>query len=211
MADFCTVADVEEFLQVDISSDADKLASCQRAISEASEAIRNYCRQQIDLVEDDAYSFDVATARQTRLFLPELPVVSVASVVEDGETLVEGADEDYQLGLHGILYRKNGYWACGVQIVTVTYSHGYDAYDGLPQDIVDVCTRAASRAYQAGLKAADAEGVPGIGAKSLGDYSVTYQAENAGGIGEGVMGASAARMLLLSEKDVLNRYRVKGA
>jgi len=30
-----------------------------------------------------------------------------------------------------------------------------------------------------------------------------------GGIGEGVMGASAARMLLRSEKDILNRYRLK--
>src|SRR5690606_9607219 len=111
--------------------------------------------------------------------------------------------EDYQLGNHGILHRVGGYWTQGVQIVTVTYTHGY-GYDALPQDIVDVATRAASRAFQAGLKAADSDGVPGVAGKSLGDYSVNFQAENAGGVGEGVMGASAARMLLLSEKDILN-------
>ncbi|HOU22666.1 MAG TPA: hypothetical protein PLN42_00275 [Anaerolineae bacterium] len=206
MADFCTVADVAAFLQVEIS-DAAKVASCERAITEASESIRNYCRQQIDLVAGDQVALDVATSRCTKLFLPELPVVSVAAVVEDGETLVEGADEDYQLGSYGILYRRNGYWAQGVQVVEVTYTHGYAT---IPQDVVDVATRAASRAYQAALKAADAGGVPGVASKSLGDYSVSFQAEQGGGVGEGVMGASAARMLLLSEKDILNRYRVKG-
>lgn len=204
MADFCTVADVEDLLQRAIS-DADQVDSCERAISEASEAIRNCCRQQLDLVEDDEVTFDVPRARCTKLFLPELPVVSVASVVEDGEILVEG--RDYQLGNHGVLHRKGGYWAQGVQIVVVTYTHGYSS---IPQDVVDVCTRAASRAFQAGLKAADGDGVPGVASKALGDYSVSFQAEQGGGVGEGVMGASAARMLLLSEKDILNRYRIKG-
>lgn len=207
MADFCTVGDVEEFLQLDIASDADKNTACERAITEATNAIKNYCRQELELSSDDEYTFDVASTRCTKLFLPELPVVSVASVVEDGETLTEGDDEDYQLGNHGILYRKGDYWAQGVQVVVVIYTHGYST---IPQDIVDVCTRAASRAYQAGLKASDADGVPGIASKSLGDYSVSFQAEMGGGVGEGVMGASASRMLLLSEKDVLNKYRVKG-
>lgn len=206
MADFCTVQDVEDFLQLDIVGDATKLAACQQAIDHVTEAIRNYCHQQIDLVEDDAYTFDVP-ARRTKLFLPELPVVSVASVVEDGETLVEGSDEDYQLGRNGILYRVGAYWTAGVQIVTVTYTHGYDPYDGLPDDLVDVATRAASRAYQAGLRAADADGVPGIASKSLGDFSVSFGAETGGGVSEGVLGASAARILLLSEKDMLDRYR----
>lgn len=208
MADFCTVADVEDFLQVDIASDEDKAAACARAIEEATAAIQNYCRQEIELVEDDSYTFDVPISRLTKLFLPELPVVSVASVVEDGDTLTEGADEDYQIGNLGILYRQGGYWAQGVQIVTVTYTHGYN---DLPDEIEAVCVRAASRAFQAGLKAADGEGVPGIASKGLGDFNVAFQAEQGGGMGEGVMGASASRMLLLSEKDMLNRYRVKGA
>jgi hypothetical protein len=72
-----------------------------------------------------------------------------------------------------------------------------------------VCVRAASRGYQAGLRAADSEGVLGVASKALGDFSVSYASEAGGGAGEGVMGASAARMLLLSEKDMLNRYRIK--
>ena len=93
----------------------------------------------------------------------------------------------------------------GIQIIQIAYSHGYAV---IPDDIVAVCVRAASRAYQAGLKSADGEGVPGIASKSLGDFSVSYQSEGGGGMGEGVMGASAARLLLLSEKDILDNYRI---
>ena len=201
---FCEVADIEAFLQESVP--AAKTTSAQRAISEATEAIRNYCRQWILLESDDAYTFDVGP-RVTRLFLPELPVVSVASVVEDGTTLTEGSDEDYQLGNHGILHRVSNYWEPGVQMVVVTYDHGY-AQAELPQDIVDVCTRAASRAYQAGLMSDAVGAVAGVQAMGLGDYNVTYGLGGGGGIGEGVMGASAARLLLMSEKDVLDKYRV---
>lgn len=204
MADFCTVQDVENFLQIEITAD-DKVASVQQAITWATEAIRNYCHQHIDLVTDDVITLDCAGG--TRVFLPELPVVEVSEVVEDGEVLVEGAEEDYQLGQHGILHRVGQDWMAGIQVIEVTYTHGYDAYDSLPDDIVAVATRAAARAYQAGLKASETEGVPGVSAMSLGDYSVTYSSEAGGGVGEGLMGASGARTLLLSEKDILNRYR----
>ena len=104
------------------------------------------------------------------------------------------------LGNYGQLWRVNRRWAVGNQIVTVTYTHGYST---IPDDIVAVCTRAAARAYQAGLRAEDAGGVPGVASKALGDFSVSFAAEGS----EGVMGVSAARMLLLSEKDMLNKYR----
>lgn len=199
MADFCTVRNVEEFLRREIS-DLDAIRSCQRAVTAATEAIRNYCHQYIERVEDDTWTFDVRPARWN-LFLPELPVTEVSSVVEDDETL--DADE-YELGLYGQLWRVGRRWAEGIQIVTVTYTHGYAT---IPDDIVDVCTRAAARAYQAGLRSEDSEGVPGVASKSLGDYAVSFVGETGGGMGEGVMGASAARMLLLSEKDMLARYR----
>jgi len=202
MANFCTVQDVENFLQITITG-ADKVASVVRAITEATEAIRNYCHQHIDEVVDDIVTLDCAGG--TRVFLPELPVTQVAEVIEDEEALV--VEDDYLLGQFGILHRVDQDWAMGIQIVTIVYTHGYDAYDSLPDDIVAVCTRAASRAYQAGLKAAETAGVPGVSAMSLGDYSVSYASEAGGGVGEGLMGASGARMLLLSEKDILNRYR----
>lgn len=202
MADFCTVQDVKNLLQIEITTAA-RIASCQRAIAEATEAIRNYCHQHIDLVEDDEITLDCVGG--TRLFLPELPVTGVAEVIEDGEILDE--DDDYKLGQHGILHRVGQDWAAGVQIITVTYTHGYDAYDSLPDDLVAVATRAAARSYQAGLKASETKGVPGVAAMGLGDYSVSFASEAGGGVGEGLMGVSGARMLLLSEKDILDRYR----
>ena len=203
MANFCEMRAVTDLLQRAIT-DTDEAVSCQRAITEASAAIRNYCHQYIELVEDEAVTFDVWAACW-RLFLPELPVVSVASVVEDDEAL--DVDDDYQLANHGQLVRVGRRWPVGVQIVTVTYTHGYAT---IPDDIAAVCARAAARRFQAGLKAADSDGVPGITAKALGDFSVSFTSEAGGGMGEGLMGVSGARMLLLSEKDVLDRYRYVG-
>jgi len=203
VADFCGIEDIEAFLQVEIT-EAAQIASAQRAITEATAAIRNYCQQVLERVEDDVITLDCRGG--TRIYLPELPVVEVSEVIEDGELLVEGTD--YQLGQFGILHRLGGArWSAGVQNVEITYTHGYDVYDGLPDEIEGVCTRAAARAYQAGLRAAEMEGVPGVASKQLGDYAVSYTPEMGGGAGEGVMGASASRMMLLSEKDVLNKYR----
>jgi len=199
VADFCTVEDVENLLQIEII-DADKIASVERAIGEATQAIRNYCHQYIELVTDDEITLDCAGG--SRLFLPELPVISVSEVIEDDEILT--VDDDYKLGQYGILHRVDCDWEAGIQIVTITYTHGYAV---IPDDVVAVATRAAARVYQVGLRNADTDGVPGISAKSLGDYSVSYASESSGGVGEGLMGVSGARMLLLSEKDILDRYR----
>lgn len=202
MANFADVGDVANFLQLAITT-VEQEAAAHRALEEATAAIRNYCRQEIELVEDEEITLDVAAGRR-RLLLPQLPVVEVSAVVEDEETLT--VTDHYKLGQHGILHRVGCCWREGVQIVTVTYSHGYE---DIPDDIVAVCTRAAARAYQAGLKAADAEGVPGIASKSLGDFSVAFNAEGSVNSGEAVLGASAARMLLMSEKEILDRYRLK--
>jgi len=196
---FCEVQDVERFLQLSVPTA--KLASMQVAIDAATAAIRNYCQQQISQVNNDVVTLDGPGG--VRLFLPELPVGSVGSVIEDGETLT--VTDDYQVGAHGVLHRVAAVWAAGVQNVSVTYTHGYA---GIPEDIMAVCMRAASRAYQAGLKAEELGGVPGVASKSLGDYSVSFGSEQGGGAGgESVLGASASPLLLRSEKEILNRYR----
>lgn len=200
MADFCTVGDVEKLLNLTITGDADNVASCERAIAAATEAIKNYCQQNIEQVEGDELTLDCDGGDM--LFLPELPVTDVASVVEDDETLT--VTDDYILGQYGILYRVGQDWVSGTQIITVTYTHGYST---IPTDIEDVATRSAARVYQAGLRAKELSGVTGVASLSLGDYSVSYGSEHGGGVGEGVMGVSAARALLLSEKDILDRYR----
>lgn len=201
MAYFCAISDVENFLQVTIA-DA-KRYGVLRAIAAVTEEIQNYTRQQIEYKADDEVTLDVEAGR-TKIMLPELPVISVSKVVEDGDELTAGSDEDYQLGQYGILHRVNGEWEAGIQILVVTYTHGYST---IPDDIRDVAARAVARAYQAGLKAAEVEGLTGVQALSLGDYSVQFGSEQAGGTGDSSLGASAAPMLLRSEKEMLHKYR----
>jgi len=199
---FCTLEQIEAFLQIDVPSG--RYGAIERAIDEATAAIQDYTGQTLDQVDDDEVTLDCVGG--TRILLPELPVISVSSVIEDDEALDE--DDDWKLGQHGILHRIGGPWAAGVQIITVTYSHGYDS-DSIPQLIQDVATRAAARAYQAGVRAAEVGAVPGVNAVSLGDYSVSFGSEQSVGAGEAVLGASAAPILLRSEKERLNRWRVK--
>jgi hypothetical protein len=202
MADFCTVDDLEELLQIPIEG-VEQIASAGRAIKEATAAIRNYCHQYLELVEDEEITLDNCLYG-TKLFLPELPVVSVSSVEEDGETLA--VTTDYKLGQYGILHRVNRRWARGIQIITVTYTHGHET---LPDDVVQVAVRAAARSFQAGLKSAEMDGISGVSSRALGDFSEAFSSEAGGGISEGIMGVSGARILLLSEKDILDEYRYK--
>jgi hypothetical protein len=90
----------------------------------------------------------------------------------------------------------------GIQIIEIVYDHGFAV---IPDDIISIATRAASRAYQAGLRAEEMSGISGVTALSLGDYSVSFGGE---GAGEGVLGASAAPLLLKSEKERLDKYRL---
>ena len=194
MAAFCTIDDLEAFLQVVI---ADGNASALAAIASASAAIQNYCRQTISQVVSDALTLTVPECRRT-ILLPEQPVTAISSVVEDGTTLTVG--DDYQWSQSGLLTRQGRDWASGWQDVVVTYTHGYAV---TPEDLKSVCVQAAARAYRAGLASAATGGVPGIQSEQAdGDYSVTFAAQAAGS------GASSPPLLLQSEKDQLSRYRV---
>ena len=196
---YCTVADVAAFLQVSIAADN---ASCLAAIEDATAAIEEHCEQTLELVEDEEITLDVGE-RQTKLFLPCFPVTEVSEVEEDGTVLT--VDDNYKLGSHGILHRVSDYWYPGVQTVKVTYSHGYAT---IPQIVKTVCARAAGRAYQAGLRAAAVAGAAGVQGQTLGAYSVTFGSEVGGGSSEGgTLGASAAPILLPSERRYLDRYK----
>lgn len=210
MVQFARVQDVAHLLRITIDPDD---TGVNMALTQVSAAMQNYCRQTLYLVADDVVTLDVGPD-QRRIFLPELPIVSVASVVEDGEALVAGIDEDYQLGADGVLYRRSGrgYWTPGIGIAVVTYTHGYPLdydFDGWPDDLRGVCARAAARQFQAGLRAAETGAVPGVASTTIGDYSVNYGSETASGGRETVLGVSAPPMLLRSEKEILDRYRLK--
>jgi len=193
MSAFCTQADLEMLLQIDLTGHE---AAAVAAIMEASAYIQTYTKQTLEQVEDDDATFD-GRGTDRRLFLPQLPVTKIAEVVEDDEPLT--VDEDYKLGAHGILWRIGAYWAEGIQNITVTYTHGYAT---IPDVIAAVCARVAARIYQAGLKAAQNGGISGVQAMTLGDYSVTYVS----GADESVQGVSAVPPLLPGEMALLDRY-----
>jgi len=190
---FCRQADLEDLLQMDLIGHEAAVAA---AIVEASSYIQAYTKQTIERVEDDKVTFD-GKGRDRRLFLPQLPVIEVTEVIEDDETLTAG--DDYKLGAHGILWRIGGYWAEGIQNITVTYTHGYAT---VPNVIAAVCARVAARIYQAGVKAAQNGGIAGVQATTLGDYSVTYVSS----ADESAQGVSAVPPLLPGEMALLDGY-----
>jgi hypothetical protein len=206
---FARVQDVADLLRITIDP-AD--TGVLRALAEATAAIQNYTRQTLALVADDEVTFDMACGQQI-LFLPQVPVVSVASVEEDGEALVAGRDEDYLLSgskLHRM--PKGAAWREGIQIVTVTYTHGFPLdydFDGWPDDIRGVCTRMAARVFQAGITAAETGGASGASGTTIGDYQVSYGATAQVSPSGSLLGASAAPILLRSEKEILDRYKYK--
>lgn len=199
MPNFATVADVELVLLRPIT-DADEIAAVDFALLVVSAAVRNYTKQLIDPAEGDVKTFVQVWGRI--LFLPELPVIEICSIVEDGTLLV--AETDYVLGDFGMVYRRGRWWCRGLNKIVVEYDHGWDP---IPDDIRGVTARAASRLFQAGLRAEDTGGVLGVASKSLGDFSVSYVADGSGA--DGTLGASGARLLILSEKDLLDNYRLK--
>ena len=197
--DFCKISDIEALLQITVEP-----AYAKRAIVEAKAAIQNYTNQTIELTIGDVVTLD-GQGLGTKLFLPELPVVSVTSIVEEDETLV--VVTDYKLGRYGIVHRLVvTSWYPGFSNIVVTYTHGYTT---IPQEVQDVCARAASRIYQAGLKSANLEGMVGVLNYTLGDYSINWSSEATGGVGHGLAGVSSSRFLLPWEKDLLDKYRYK--
>jgi len=134
---FATVADLATFLQRDLS--AVDTATASLLLDLASAAIRDYTGQTLSLVSNDVVTLD--PPQGSRLFLPELPVASVASVVLNGTTLTVATtantsgyyvypNEGYiQYGYgYGYGYRSGswgGAWGWAPRSVVVTYSHGY--------------------------------------------------------------------------------------
>ena len=105
------------------------------------------------------------------LRLPGPPVVSVASVVLDGDTL----DADAWALVDGFLFRVCGWQVCGPlpKPAVVTYTHGLPE---VPADVVDLVCRMAGSAI---LLAEGSEGGSGLAvdrivSERLGDYAVTY-------------------------------------
>lgn len=200
-AALCAVGDLEALIQVPIPAADQDWANA--AIAAASGAIRAYTNQMLTLVEDDEL---VLSGGGGPLLLPELPVVAVSAVSVDGTAL---ASSDFTFEANtGELIRLGTWppalpyptcWAYGYRNVAVTYTHGYDP---LPAEIANVCAEAASRRYLAGRRSALVG--PHARDASLGGV---FQGEDLADT-QGAYGPTALPILLRSEKERLDRYRL---
>jgi hypothetical protein len=201
MNPLCTVQDLSALIQVTVAvDDAPALA----AIAAASAAIRGYFHQALSLVTGDHVVLSPACGR---VLLPELPVVAVSAVSLAG-TVLDPAAYGFEAAT-GELLRFDPlatpppwpiWWDSGFRNVAVTYTHGYAT---LPDDLVNVCARVASRQYLGGLRSA----LVGPHARES-DYAAVYQGEP---IGEtaGAYGPTSAVILTGDEKRTLTPYRVQ--
>lgn len=131
------------------------------------------------------------------IWLTHTPVNTLTSVLVDGVTTTSYS-VDHDLGR--LTRTVNGIprpWAVmKVQSIAVAYNGGYSTP---PADLVDICARAAARAYQAGQAA---EAAPAGGVKQInlsGSDSVTFVDE--------VNDVTSALTLTEEEKQVARYYR----
>lgn len=168
-----TVPDLEKFLQVDITDDAD--AAVLLLIDFADSVITSYCDRRF---EPETSVVEVLDGLGDEvLFLSQWPVTAINSLSEDGSTLVEDTDwffyEDGRLlrGSPEAIDRLK--WSRARKNVVVDYDHGFAS---IPSELQLVSTRLASTMFQAGEAYANAPvGSTGIKSISLdGSDTVEY-------------------------------------
>lgn len=158
------LADPDE-LAVWLGKPADdlKLLSALRA---ATRRFRGAVGHPVTLVTDEVVQLDGGGRRS--LLLPVWPTTAVASVVLDGELLVEHTD--YEWSDTGVLRRLGCAWPDRLRCVEVTYSHGWAV---VPEDIQEAVIDQARSMFTV---------VPGLQSKTVGAQSVTFGAQAAIGV-----------------------------
>ena len=144
----CSVSDVEQFLQVDLNSTV-----------EAS--VTNTFIPYVDSAIKRFLGYDVETATHTEtfdgneqqdLFLRHIPIASITSVTEDGNTLTQGNEDDYVYYDNGRLRRIVVRWS-GIKPknIIVTYVGGYTS-NNMPNNIKLTSARATARLLMTSLQ-----------------------------------------------------------
>ena len=144
----CSVGDVEQFLQVDLNSTVEASVT-NTFIPYVDAAIKRYLGHD---VEQATYTETFDGNEQQDLFLRHVPVASITSITEDGNTLTEGNESDYVYYENGRLRRIVIRWS-GIKPknIVVTYVGGYEAAD-IPEQIKQTSARAAARLIMTSLQ-----------------------------------------------------------
>jgi len=144
----CSYTDVETFLEIDVDSTL-QTHLANTFIPYVDAAIKRFLGYD---VEQATYTETFDGNEQQDLFLRHIPVASITSVVEDGNTLTSGNTKDYVHYDNGKLRRIVIRWS-GIKPknVVVTYVGGYSSSD-IPDQIKLTSARAAARLFMTSLQ-----------------------------------------------------------
>ena len=161
----CSVSDVEQFLQIDLNSTVEASVT-NTFIPYVDAAIKRYLGHD---VEQATYTETFDGNEQQDIFLRHIPIASITSVTEDGNTLTQGNENDYVYYDNGRLRRVVIRWS-GIKPknISVTYVGGY-ASNSIPEQIKFSSARAAARLLMTSLQ---------ISAKSDTGQISTHLADN---------------------------------
>ena len=182
----CSVSDVEQFLQVDLNSTVESSVT-NTFIPYVDSAIKRFLGYD---VEQATHTETFDGNEQQDLFLRHIPIASITSVVEDGNTLVSGNEEDYVHYDNGRLRRIVVRWS-GIKPknIVVTYVGGYAA-NAIPDVIKNTSAKAAARMLMTSLQIGSKADTGQVGShlsdntaastfdipitERIGDYDVAY-------------------------------------
>ncbi len=129
MTTLATVEELGYFLQQSL---AEYESEAEQSLALASAAVRAHCRRTFDYVEDD----EIVLPWRPRIFLPNPPISSIASVE------IDGIEVSYQRDPSGSIYPPDATSDTDVRIV---YTHGFAT---LPDEVRLVTLRLASRIFK---------------------------------------------------------------
>jgi hypothetical protein len=210
---FSTATDVETFALIDFHSDLETHLT-NNIIPLIDDAIREYVGYDVDY----ATHTETFSGNQTKeLFLEQRPVIAVTSIVEDGNTLTYGNQEDFLWYNNGRIRRIGSRWSFAYpDNITVTYTAGYDTGGGtgitLPNAFKYVSARASARLLESQLvmssqqeageivaqSSSQVSNFTAADSESMGDYSISYV---------GNIGMNSVSLLAGADMQILGKYR----
>ena len=181
-----SVTSVERFLQIDVDDTLQNHIEFTY-IPYVDAAIKRFLGYD---VEQATFTEVFDGNEQQDLFLRHIPIASITSVVEDGNTLVSGNEEDYVHYDNGRLRRIVVRWS-GIKPknIVVTYVGGYAA-NAIPDVIKNTSAKAAARMLMTSLQIGSKADTGQVGShlsdntasstfdipitERIGDYDVAY-------------------------------------
>lgn len=141
----CTVGDVETILGIDLSSTLESTVT-NSLIPFADQIIKTYLGYDIEVGDQSETTFG---GNNREIILKHIPVNSITSITEDGNSLTEGNENDFVFHSNGRVERVLGRWSgAKPKNVVISYNAGYST---IPNDIKFTSARISARILMSSL------------------------------------------------------------